>query len=590
MTQNHTKAKANLHSLYTDRQTYTSSVSSSQQVIEEEKHYFYRNLSFQFAGTDYRTPQQLVLFVYVPEGELSCGLPLAPYATAYEDYLLRLISAAVNQLSDGYENTHKDTREKPEFSMQPVNAVVQRRNGCIYMAHRKAFRLRIHVRMPLINGVWLNGKSGFKAVKALLNLVGDKMAQMDKKALTAHIRTYVHQLGIREFLRRKNLAGFIANGSILPRKNGGDGPMEGAVPFVSPEGMQLRIVLPDGSAFTGMGLKKGITVITGGGYSGKSTLLDSLEMGIYNHVSGDGREYVITDESTCKIYVEDGRWVSHDDISPFFSYIPGKTAVSAHGLSTGHENAHGGVHDFSTPHASGSLSQAAGIVEAVYGGSRLLLIDEDTSATNFMIRDANMRRLVVDEPIIPFTDRVKELKSRGISTVLVIGGSSEYLKYADRVLLMENYVCRDRTKEAGMLPGILGAGNENHTAIGDNHAWMKEKYLRQENRQTDGIGSWCVEIMPAGYIRFDEDTADITKMTAIIGKGQMHSLAYEMERLITEMEQGSIDLRIRCEQAVDGMFADTVDTVLSHTHKYELWLEEIRPLDLLMAVCRLREK
>lgn len=580
MSENHTKAKANLHVLYTDRQIHRSSVSSSQQEIEEEKLYDYRDLSFQFAGTDYRTPEQLVLFVYVPEEALLCDVSFLLYNTAFEDYLLRQTSAAVNQLSEDYQNTHKSAREKPHFSMHPVNAVVQRRSGCIYMPHRRAFRLRIHVQMPLINGVWINGKSGFKAVKAVLNLINDKIAGIDKQNLRTHVRLYEQQLEIRELLRKENLVAFIANGSILPRKNGTQEPMEEARPFVSPKELQVRFCLSDGNEFVGMGMKKGITVITGGGYSGKSTLLDSLEMGIYNHKKGDGREYVITDESACKIYAEDGRWVSHTDISPFFSYIPGESMAR-----DGND-----VHDFSTPHASGSLSQAAGIVEAVYGGSRLLLIDEDTSATNFMIRDANMRKLVEHEPIIPFTDRVEELSSRGISTVLVIGGSSEYLKYADRVLLMEDYECKDRTRDAKMLLGILDEANDrkNMTVHADS-AWMKEKYLQRKVSQENLLGSRCVEIMSTNQIRLNDNIANIAKLTAIISKEQMNNLAYQMEQLITDKDNENTELRSRCEHAVEGLFERTADTVLPYTHKYEFWLEEIRPLDLLMAVCRLRE-
>ena len=143
-----------------------------------------------------------------------------------------------------------------------------------------------------------------------------------------------------------------------------------------------------------MGVKKVITVITGVGYYVKSSLLDSIEQGIYHHRRGDGREYVITDDTACKIYAEDGRYICDTDISPFFSYISENQRVEA----------------FSSLKASGSVSQAVNIIEAVYGGSRLLLIDEDTSAANFMLRDENMRKLVQNEPIIPFTDRIVELK------------------------------------------------------------------------------------------------------------------------------------------------------------------------------------
>ena len=150
--------------------------------------------------------------------------------------------------------------------------------------------------------------------------------------------------------------------------------------------------------------------------------MDAIATGVYNHVPGDGREYVITDSDALKIYAEDGRPVHSLDLSPFFRHLPNETDVK----------------NFSTPHASGSVSQAANIIEAVCGGAKLLLIDEDKSATNFMIRDSNMRFVVKNEPIIPFTDRVRELyREKQISTILVIGGSSEYLAYADQVILLD---------------------------------------------------------------------------------------------------------------------------------------------------------
>ena len=395
MLSNHTQEKSCLNRLYTDKQVYISSVRSTAQPVEEEKIYHYRELSFRFMGTDYRTPEKLVLFVLLPESMISCGYPILPYATVYEDYLLRLISNSVNHLSEEYKNEKKSARAKPQFSMQPVSPAVQQRNGCTYMEGIKSFRLRIHFQVPLINGTRINGKSSFKGVREILDLISDKVYGIEKEDLREQICLYVRQLEIRKYLKENHFAAFIANGSILPRKGGTEIPMEQAKPFVSPAGLEVNISLSDGSVLTGMGIRQGVTIITGGGYSGKSTLLDSLEMGIYHHRKGDGREYVITDDTACKIYAEDGRYVQNTDISPFFSHMPGDR----------------NIHSFSTSKASGSVSQAVNIIEAVYGGSRLLLIDEDTSATNFMIRDEGMQKLVKNEPIIPFTDRIDELKA-----------------------------------------------------------------------------------------------------------------------------------------------------------------------------------
>lgn len=568
MLENHTKAKGNLHNLYTERHVYRSSVSSSQQEVGQEKLFHYREMAFQFAAVDYKKPENLLFFVYVPKEKLSCGLPFLPYVTAYEDYLLRLVFNPVMELSGRFQNTHKNMHQKPKFSLQDVNSIVQKRSGSLYVEDMDAFRLLISFQAPLINGTWLNGKSGFRAVKEVLGLICDRVSGIVQDDLRTHILTYARQMAIREYLQKNNLAAFIADGSILPRMDDTDMPMDGARPFISPKGLRVKVQLPDGGELAGMGLRKGITVITGGGYSGKSTLLDSLEMGIYNHKKGDGREYVITDYSACKIYAEDGRCVRHFDLSPFFTSIPGR------------------VHDFSTSRASGSVSQAANIIEAVYGGSALLLIDEDTSATNFMIRDANMRKLVRKEPIVPFTDRVEELKSMGVSTVLVIGGSSEYLKYADIVLMMEDYRLEDMTEKVRKLLDF--SGTEDCVADEDmeGHVWTKERLWRTEPGGGDFTGSHHIDAH-TGWIKVGNFTSDISRMTSVVCEGQANSLSYLLGRIIGG--QGSYDdLNKCCKHAVSLLFSGAVDLVIPKNHEY-LWLEEVRALDLLMAASRLRE-
>ncbi len=563
----HTQEKSCLNRLYIDKQIYLSSVSSSEQPIEEEKIYLYRDLSFQFMGTGFRTPQKLVLFVFIPEHLILGKYPILSYTTAYEDYILKILSDSVNHLSEEYRNDKKSAREKAQFFMQPVSSVVQKRNGCIYLEENKAFRLRIQFQVPLLNGVHVNGKSGFKAIKELLNLITNQLLLIERADLDAHINLYSQQLKIRQYLKQHNLIAFIANGSILPREGDTQKPAGHAVPFVSPPELEVYVPLQNGEVLTGMGIKKGVTVITGGGYSGKSTLLDSIEMGIYYHRRGDGREYVITDDTACKIYAEDGRYICDTDISPFFSCIPGNQKVEA----------------FSSSKASGSVSQAVNIIEAVYGGSRLLLIDEDTSATNFMIRDENMRKLVKNEPIIPFTDRISELKDKGISTILVIGGSSEYLKYADTILLMEDYIPAEKTQYVRRhLCNAFYKNDEKQDC-----QWTQEKYLQMPATENKFFYSQYVQIENARYIKINDYTADITKMTAVVCDGQINSLAYLMEKILMDTEEG-IDLLEKCKQKVQGLIDNTRDTTLSNTHQYELYLEMIRPLDLLMAVNRMR--
>ncbi len=246
------------------------------------------------------------------------------------------------------------------------------------------------------------------------------------------------QEAIRNYLTENEYVAFIANGSILPRESGiSDRPMKkSAVSFQSPKSMEVSLTIPHRTEpLKGMAVKEGITLVVGGGYHGKSTLLHALEHGVYDHILGDGREYVIAKQQAMKIRSEDGRQVSGVDISPFIQNLPyGKDTRS-----------------FTSENASGSTSQAANIIEAIEAGSDTLFIDEDTSATNFMIRDYRMQQLVAKdkEPITPFIDRVTQLYTEHhVSTVLVMGGSGDYFDVADQVILMENYLPYDVTEQA----------------------------------------------------------------------------------------------------------------------------------------------
>ena len=251
---------------------------------------------------------------------------------------------------------------------------------------------------------------------------------------------------IREMLSELGLCAFVANGSILPRESGISAkPMRGGVKFISSKEQEVTLELPHKGKLTGMGIKKGITLIVGGGYHGKSTLLKALELGVYDHIAGDGREYVITDASALKLRAEDGRSIQKTDISMFINDLPnGKDTVG-----------------FCTEDASGSTSQAANVIEGIEAGTSLFLIDEDTSATNFMIRDELMQRVIHREmePITPFIERIRELyENYGISTVIVAGSSGAYFHIADSIIQMDRYVPKDITvrakKEAENFPQI----------------------------------------------------------------------------------------------------------------------------------------
>ena len=272
-----------------------------------------------------------------------------------------------------------------------------------------------------------SGKSGLISVSHCGQEVLARTACEITEALRKAICLAEDQAFIRQELKKRSLAAFVSDGAILPRESGiSSRPMKNSVPFVSPESLRVSMELPHRGTITGMGIPCGITLIVGGGYHGKSTLLNALELGIYDHIPGDGREYVITDPSAQKLRSEDGRFIKDVDISLFINDLPNKKDTLC----------------FSTEDASGSTSQAAGIVESMEAGSKVFLLDEDTSATNFMVRDSFMQRVICreKEPITPFLERARDLYEKAeISTILVAGSSGAFFHIADTVIQMDNY-------------------------------------------------------------------------------------------------------------------------------------------------------
>ncbi len=262
--------------------------------------------------------------------------------------------------------------------------------------------------------------------------------ERDAENLRRHVEMVEDAVAMRGQLRKRGLVAFVADGAILPRRSGvDDRPMDAAkaVAFASPDSLRLQLERPNGPPVPGMGMREGVSLIVGGGFHGKSTLLEALQTGMYDHPPGDGREFVLTRTDAVKIRAEDGRAVAGTDISAFIRDLPDGTDTSA----------------FTSVDASGSTSQAAAIAEALEAGSRLLLIDEDTSATNFMIRDARMQALIHHdgEPITPLIERIRNLYTEaGVSVLLVMGGSGDYFDCADTVIGLRDYCVKDLTEEA----------------------------------------------------------------------------------------------------------------------------------------------
>lgn len=326
------------------------------------------------------------------------------------------------------------------------------------------------------------------------------------------------QKALREELIQRRLAAFVADGAVLPRESGiSDLPMQEAIVFQSPEELRTEISLPHKGKITGMGIPEGVTVIVGGGYHGKSTLLKALEQGVYNHIAKDGREYVVARDHAVKIRAEDGRSVQHTDISMFINHLPNGQDTT----------------DFSTSNASGSTSQAANLVEALESGSHLLLLDEDTSATNFMIRDKIMAQLVSDdrEPITTLLRHIRTLYEKyGVSFVIVVGSSGDYLSVADHVLQMDHYEVKDVTREAQtickkeQIDGQYPAGTASFPKL--------SRMMLPSN-----AGRIKLKAMGTDTVLIDRESIDVRYLEQLCDSGQTIGLAYLLGWILTNQKQ-----------------------------------------------------
>ena len=347
------------------------------------------------------------------------------------DFLNRQFEQQVNH----YTFRAKGSGKSGLISVSHCGQEVLARTACEIT--EKGITARFFIGFPA-NGRTINSPELEKILFDFLPVCVQK-AFLDADRLKEAIELAEDQEYIRRELAKRSLAAFVNDGAILPRESGiSSRPMKNSVPFVSPENLRISMDLPHRGTITGMGIPCGITLIVGGGYHGKSTLLNALELGIYNHISGDGREYVITDSSAQKLRSEDGRFIKDVDISLFINDLPNKKDTLC----------------FSTEDASGSTSQAAGIVESMEAGSKVFLLDEDTSATNFMVRDSFMQRVICreKEPITPFLERARDLYEKaGISTILVAGSSGAFFHIADTVIQMDNYHPVDITEITGKL-------------------------------------------------------------------------------------------------------------------------------------------
>ena len=493
---------------------------------------------------------------------------------AVRDFLTRELHAGVKGTALSIASPGQEILERSAVVLLPDADPQEDGEDGEQAASAAAWTLEIRARMALpARGRSIQGHEAARIVsRDLTREVGTALDLTGRRAerLTAHVAALEDHRALARAVRENGWVSFLADGAELPRRSGvSDAPMRtGAVPLRAPEPLAAVVELPHAGRVRGTAIGSGVTVIVGGGYHGKSTLLAAIERGVYPHVPGDGRELVATVPDAVKVRAADGRAVTGVDLSPFISHLPGGRDTTA----------------FTTKNASGSTSQAASIIEAIEAGASALLLDEDTSATNLLIRDARMRALVADErePITPFVDRVGALSASGVSTVMVMGGSGDYLDVADRVVLMDSYALRDATTEAA---AVAAAQPRVSTALSQWPTAGARVPLPSPPR--DRRGPVRTRSRGLTQVTLDREDIDVADVSGIVDPGQTEAIAHALRALLEQRFDGESSLA-QCLEDLDALLDDEGLDALGSAREHPAFLVRPRAVDVAGAVNRYR--
>ncbi|MBE9107840.1 ABC-ATPase domain-containing protein [Nodosilinea sp. LEGE 07298] len=489
-------------------------------------------------------------------------------AIALADYLTREFYRA----AEGSQRTSGSGKSGLIGIVRPSQAVLNRSAARVAA---EAVELRFTVGLPAFG----RRIAGRQAAALLCDSVPALVIRtlfyeaLDAAKLERHVDTAEDAEVLRSQLSAHNLVAFVADGAILPRRSGVDErPLTNqAVPFKSPDSLRATLTCPHAGDVTGMGVPQGITLIVGGGYHGKSTLLRAIETGVYNHVPGDGRHQVVTDRLAVKVRAEDGRSIAGVDISPFIGSLP-------QGKST---------QKFSTPNASGSTSQAANIIEAIEAGATALLVDEDTSATNFMIRDRRMQALITKdrEPITPFIDKVQQLYTDyGISTVLVMGGSGDYFDVADTVIALDEFVPQNVTEQAQAIAAEYRT--ERDREGGPTFGTLTPRTIQPDSIDpSKGRHSVKLRARDVDQLQIGTEAIDLSAVEQLVESGQVRAIA----AAIVYAQRYHMTATTPLAAAIAAVMADITQSGLDCLTEWPMGdLVCFRGLELAAAINRLR--
>ena len=518
-------------------------------------------------GDPFASPSQMRVIIAQQVAQFPSPLyKSASREVALRDYLARQFAQVAKKSS-----ADRGTGKSGLIAIAPLGQEVLERSA-VYINDTQ-LELRFIVGLPAKGRKILGRQAAQMLCQDIPSLVTSLLYKsLNATAIQKHVETIEDADWLRQQLSKKNLSAFVANGAILPRRSGIDPrPLLDAIPFQSPPSLEVEFNCPNQGVIKGMGIPAGISLIVGGGYHGKSTLLKAIELGIYNHLPGDGREYVVSNPQGVKIRAEDGRSITGVDISPFINHLPqGRSTTS-----------------FVTANASGSTSQAANIIEALEAGAELLLIDEDTSATNFTIRDRRMQALIAKqkEPITPFIDKVRQLYTEyNVSTILVMGGSGDYFEVADRVIALDNYLAQDVTAKAKAIAQEYLTNRNAEGGINFGNITSRIPLAASINPRQ---GKREVQLKTKGVdrISFGVENIDLSAVEQIIDPGQLKAIAIA----IIYAKENYINQQLTVPEILQRVSQDIKRSGLDIISNFPQGdLVQFRPLELAAALNRLR--
>lgn len=501
--------------------------------------YFYEDIGFSFSSSNRIENDKPTVVIQIPLSYFG----VEEMSLAELNYCYRALIPYLETLNDELANKKKPEKENGKYIYPKLTNEIVKCNysvckECMQRDYEYANGIVVHIKNNMISElktmclclmiqIQLPLNNHKKAMNMLCHdlplTIKEYATSLNREELIKWREIEKKQEKMREWLKSNGFCAFIANGSILPRNNEDNGPKIGAKPFISPKEYEVQI-----EDMTGMGIKEGVTVIAGGGYTGKTTLLDAISLGVYNHIPGDGREFCITSSDAMLISAEDGRCVKNCNISPFLKNVSNIDTKS-----------------FSTSSASGSTSQAANLMEAIHYGCKLLLIDEDKSATNFLIKDNTMRKILTNDPVIPFSDRVQSFyKLSGISTIAVIGGNSDILHEADYIMFMEDYelvVHSDineyfETKKKSALDDVMDL-QQKKRLLRKSFSIMVNESLNEK-----------IEVIQDKYLLIGDECIDAGRLKGICDKNQITALGLLIHWLVTRDVSQYVDIQHMVEK------------------------------------------